>query len=598
MVDLWGFGYGFLCSVPGFAEHRFIPSRAGSICHQLRRAGYQSVWSPACQDQVAGGHAGVGVVCLGGAPLSLPSFVTPQFQEFFSLGRVLRTTLPTAQGGVIHLFVVYGYQWAEEDADQLQLTDKLLQAVLAQAQVVCVGQPMLIAGDLNADPAFIPCLSKGISAGRYIDLALAYSLGAGVAPEVTCRFDREEGTGSRGDFFVGCPGALAASQACYVTDRWLTPHFSVVASFRIGAWKTDVACPIACQPLWPACWLDTPDRSSSSSSRIVRDVWDVYRDVLGVVPEDVVLALRDAVSRSAVDDFWSIWSRNAEAGLFRAFSLAGGPIAAGSSAFLGRGLPRIRSRRLGGRAVGRSGACRLYRVSHSDEVDIRSARHVVNSSLAPVLLFRGRLKSVADVLKGIRSRGFTQARWEALLRCWDDVCRHGLCGPICSLHPWDEWVLPDLHGFYKWVFDAFDLLNDFTKQVVVCPRETGIRKWTRWLREDQGARPYAWLRPDFVPPSPFLLVKDPLTKASRILVEPHLIDAEFRKAWMPFFCRSGHPFVTSDQFLAFVGHLLPQEPLLALPRITGRDLQEVVRAKKSTAGGLDGWAWNEIKALP
>ena len=35
------------------------------------------------------------------------------------------------------------------------------------------------------------------------------------------------------------------------------------------------------------------------------------------------------------------------------------------------------------------------------------------------------------------------------------------------------------------------------------------------------------------------------------------------------------------------------------PRITGRDLQEVVRAKKSTAGGgLDGWARNEIKALP
>ena len=35
-----------------------------------------------------------------------------------------------------------------------------------------------------------------------------------------------------------------------------------------------------------------------------------------------------------------------------------------------------------------------------------------------------------------------------------------------------------------------------------------------------------------------------------------------------------------------------------LPRITGRDLQEVARAKKSTAGGLDGWAWNEINALP
>ena len=131
----------------------------------------------------------------------------------------MRTTLPTAQGGVVHLFVVCGFQGAEEDAEKLQLTDRLLQAVLAEAQVVCVGQPMQIAGGLNADPAVIPCLAKGISAGRYVDLALAYSLGAGLTPDVTCRFSREEGTGSRRDFFVGCPNALAASHACYVTDR-------------------------------------------------------------------------------------------------------------------------------------------------------------------------------------------------------------------------------------------------------------------------------------------------------------------------------------------------------------------------------------------
>ena len=43
-----------------------------------------------------------------------------------------------------------------------------------------------------------------------------------------------------------------------------------------------------------------------------------------MVPEDVTLAPRDAVSRSSVDDFWSIWSCCAEAGLFRAYSLAGG----------------------------------------------------------------------------------------------------------------------------------------------------------------------------------------------------------------------------------------------------------------------------------
>ena len=63
-------------------------------------------------------------------------------------------------------------------------------------------------------------------------------------------------------------------------------------------------------------------------------------------------------------------------------------------------------------------------------------------------------------------------------------------------------------------------------------------------------------------------------------------------------CRSGHPVVTLDQFLDFVGHLLPQVPYLDLPGITERDLPEVARAKKSTVGCLDGWAWNEIKALP
>ena len=127
---------------------------------------------------------------------------------------------------------------------------------------------------------------------------------------------------------------------------------------------------------------------------------------------------------------------------------------------MGRGLLRIRCRRLGGRAVGRSGASRLFRVSQSDEVDVQSAQYFVNSSLAPVLLFRRRLKSLADVLRGIRNHGFSQSRCEALLGYWDAVCRHGPSGPICSLHPWDGWVLPDLHGFYKWVFVSLDVLND------------------------------------------------------------------------------------------------------------------------------------------
>ena len=47
---------------------------------------------------------------------------------------------------------------------------------VAEAQVVFVGQQLLIDGDLNADPCVIPCLAKGISAGKFVDLALSACL--------------------------------------------------------------------------------------------------------------------------------------------------------------------------------------------------------------------------------------------------------------------------------------------------------------------------------------------------------------------------------------------------------------------------------------
>ena len=35
-----------------------------------------------------------------------------------------------------------------------------------------------------------------------------------------------------------------------------------------------------------------------------------------------------------------------------------------------------------------------------------------------------------------------------------------------------------------------------------------------------------------------------------------------------------------------------------MPVLSGEDLHSAVLAKKSTSGGLDGWTWNELKALP
>ena len=103
-----------------------------------------------------------------------------------------------------------------------------------------------------------------------------------------------------GDVMVGCPYALAASSACRVTDRWISPHFSVVAEFCMSRWTVETACPAPSQPVWPAYWIDTPNRSSFSASRTAQDAWDIYREELGLLPPDLVLPLRDEYDRSDV----------------------------------------------------------------------------------------------------------------------------------------------------------------------------------------------------------------------------------------------------------------------------------------------------------
>ena len=198
------------------AEHRLVPARARTVTTQLSQARRSSVWAPSCQDVTPGGHAGFGVISLHGAPLSLPTLFDPYFKEFFRIGRAMRVVLPLGNGGVVHLFVVYGYQGADNDPEKLQLTEHLFAAVLAEARMCCAGQPVILAGDFNADPTVIPSLAKGISDSQRIDLERAFAVGRGVPPSSTCEFQLDEDKGSRRDFLLACPIALAAATACSV----------------------------------------------------------------------------------------------------------------------------------------------------------------------------------------------------------------------------------------------------------------------------------------------------------------------------------------------------------------------------------------------
>ena len=87
-------------------EHRLIPAGVRGEWAGLRRKGLATVWALASQDTSHVGNAGVGVVSLRGAPLSLLTFAAAQFKRFFFYcGRAVRCMLPLrsvfALGGAV-----------------------------------------------------------------------------------------------------------------------------------------------------------------------------------------------------------------------------------------------------------------------------------------------------------------------------------------------------------------------------------------------------------------------------------------------------------------------------------------------------------------
>ena len=119
------------------------------------------------------------------------------------------------------------------------------------------------------------------------------------------------------------------------------------------------------------------------------------------------------------------------------------------------------------------------------------------------------------------------------------------------------------------------------------------------MREDPLVRLYRWLRLDLVPPAPFLQCPPLLPPGeSGVLADPAGIDEEFREAWLTYFCRSGRREASLEDFFAEVEDWLPLLLEVDFPTLTGPALADVFCHKTATAGGLDGWVWRELKALP
>ena len=163
----------------------------------------------------------------------------------------------------MHLVVLYGYQDADTDAEQLALIEQLFDASLGEPCVVALGQPCMLVGDFNVEPTKIPCLAKGISAGLWVDFEAALALATGLQPAPTCKRDWSASGGHRRDPMVGCPLAAPVVLSCKVqSDKRTAPHLAVWTFFFDDCrWTCRVTQPVQGTPFWPASWLLAVDKN-------------------------------------------------------------------------------------------------------------------------------------------------------------------------------------------------------------------------------------------------------------------------------------------------------------------------------------------------
>ena len=303
------------------------------------------------------------------------------------------------------------------------------------------------------------------------------------------------------------------------------------------------------------------------------------------------MRLDESLDADDVSRAWLVWSGAAETALADAYRFCGGLFPC-RGLVLGRGGALFRVVKLGGHKM------RKARGNVSDAHDAADVFLHRDSSVTPLLDMRRSFEAVMGVLDAMIRYGLYLARSVELTAQWDRILAVGPLYPV-TLDDLGAVQSLGIGDFNRVVSRVHRRLCGFIHQVVVHRRDEAIRWWRNWIREDPLVHPYRWLRPDLVPPASFLQCEPHLTPdGSGVLSDPNRIDAEFRKAWLPYFCRSGQRETSLDEFGFEVDGWLPLLPEIHLPRLIGQMLADVVHREGVTAGGLDGWGWREFKVLP
>ena len=227
-----------------------------------------------------------------------------------------------------------------------------MDAALGELSVVAMGQPCLLVGDVNVEPTKIPCLTKGISAGLWVDLEGAWALAAGLQPSPTCKRDWDSLGGRRKVFWL-----VALLLWLLLIPAGFRLIGGLLLILLLGLFLTVVGgvavllslCSVHPFGLPLGCLLSirvgVPGRL-----RFRGFVWEVYDERLQFMSRQDAFLLDEVLGVDDVSRAWLVWSGAAEAALADAYRFSGGPLPS-RGLVLGRGSASFRVVRLGGHPV-------------------------------------------------------------------------------------------------------------------------------------------------------------------------------------------------------------------------------------------------------
>ena len=320
-------------------------------------------------------------------------------------------------------------------------------------------------------------------------------------------------------------------------------------------------------------------------------MWEVYDERLQFMSRRDALLLDESLGLDDVSMAWTVWSRAAEAALADAYRFSGGPLPS-KGLVLGRSTALFRWVQLGGPRVRRA------RANAADALDAADVFLYRDLSVAPLLNMRRRFKVVMDLLGAMIRSGVSLSRSVELTIQWNQILALGPVFPV-TLDDLSVDCGLGIGAFFEVASDVHRRLSDFIHQVVIHRRDAAIQGGVIGLGKIPWYIPIVGFGLIWCRLLPFFSVSlIALLMVQVFFSDPNQIDAEFRKAWLPYFCRSGQRETSLDEFSFEVDGWLPVLPEIHLPRLTGQMLADVVLRKGISAGSLDGWGWRELKALP